>query len=344
MSGNAADGHAVPAIVEGNLILLDLQRSLWRLSALVGLVKLGVPEQLSDGPLSLAELADRCGAQAPLLARALRCIVQTGLIRRTSTGEYELAEAGQALLRGMHPPVLRLDSDPQIWGALAEVTETIRAGQAPFIARNGSFYRYIGTRPELSEVFDEFMAALHAPIAAALAHQAAFRDMRTLVDVGGGEGMFLTAILRANPGLHGVLLELERSVPAAKQYLEANGVADRCEVVAGDFFTSVPVGADGYLLAHVIHNWNDEHAAAILRAVRAGAGDVGQVMLVETILPDDDSSHPGKDRDMRLLSLFEGSERSYSEYSALLGDTGWRPGSVTELFAGSCLMTASPVG
>ncbi len=344
MSGNAAEGQSTSAIVEGNLILLDLQRSLWRVSALVALVKLGVPEQLSNGPLSLAELADRCGAQAPLLARALRSIIQTGLIQTAATGGYELTEVGRALLHGMHSPVLRLDSDPQIWGALAEATETIRTGQAPFIARNGSFYDYLSTRPEASAVFDEFMAALHKPVAAALAQQAAFSDMQTVVDVGGGEGMFLSAIVQANPGLHGVLLELERSVPAAKQYLEANGVADRCEIVAGDFFASVPAGADGYLLAHVIHNWNDEHALAILRAVRAAAGDHGQVMLVETILPDDDTSHPGKDQDIRLLTLFEGSERSHAEYSALLGDAGWRPGPVTHLFAGTCLMAASPAG
>ena len=328
--------------VDGNLVLLDLQRSVWRYAAVMALVNLGVPDQLKDGPLSVAELAGRCGAQAPLLARALRAIAPTGLLRTAGTGGYELTEAGRALLHGRHPLVFKLNVDPEIWGSLCELTETIRTGETPFVTRNGNLYTYLGTRPATSAVFDDLMVAMHAPIAARLAGHAAFAGLRTLVDVGGGEGLFLTAILRAHPGLRGVLLELERSVPAAKDYLAASGVGERCEVVAGDFFASVPAGADAYLLAHVIHNWDDERAAAILRTVRAAAGDHGQVMLVEALLPDDDSPHPGKDLDIRLLATHEGKERSLAEYSALLGRAGLRLGPVTDLIAGTCLITASP--
>ncbi len=342
MSGIAKDPQAAPATVDGNLILLNMHRSVWRYAALMALVNLGVPEQLRNGPLTLAEIADRCGAEAPPLARALRAVAQSGLIGTAGSGGYELTEAGRALLRGVHPLILRVDADPEIWGALCELTETIRTGEAPFVGRNGDLYRYLGTRPGLSAVFDGLMAAMHAPVAARLAQHPAFSTMRTVVDVGGGEGMFLTAILRANPGLRGVLLELERSVPAARQYLAANGVGERCEVVAGDFFASVPAGGDAYLLEYVIHNWDDERAAAILRAVRAAAGEVGQVMLVEAILPDDDSPHPGKDLDIRLLALHEGTERSVAEYSALLGEAGLRAGPLTELIPGTCLITASP--
>ena len=147
-----------------------------------------------------------------------------------------------------------------------------------------------------------------------------------MVDVGGGHGGFVTAILQAHPGVRGIVTELDRALPGARAQLAANGLADRCDVVACDFFTDpLPPGAGGYLLAHIIHNWNDEQALAILRAVRAAIPDDGRLLLVEAIIPDDDSPHLAKDLDIRLITILPGGGRTESEYARLLAEAGFRP-------------------
>jgi O-methyltransferase domain len=326
---------------EGQATIMEIQRGVWRFAALRALVAVGGPEQLRDGPLTVVELADRCGAHAPTLGRLLRTIAATGLLRGAGPDKYELTEAGQALLGGRALTSVRFSVDPEVWGALGELTETVRTGLAPFTLRHGSLYDYLSTRPDVSAVFDELMDTNHGPLAARLAEVATFPETGTVVDVGGGRGTFLAAILRAHPGLRGILLDLERTVPAARDYLAGSGVGQRCEVAAGDFFTAVPAGGDVYLLAHVIHNWDDEQAAVILRRIRAVMPGHGRLLLVEAPLPGDDHPHFGKDLDIRLLTMHEGKERSLAEYSALLAGAGFRRGPADGLDRGECVITAS---
>jgi hypothetical protein len=185
------------------------------------------------------------------------------------------------------------------------------------------------------------MVGNHGGAASAVAASDELPTTGTVVDVGGGKGTFLAAILHARPALRGVLLDLARTVDAATEYLTADGVAERCQIVAGDFFKAVPPGGDAYLLASVIHNWDDGEAADILRTVRAAIPERGRLLLVEVVLPDDDRPHPGKDLDVRMLTMHGGKERSLSEYSELLGRAGFRLDRVTELTRFS-LIVASP--
>ena len=156
---------------------------------------------------------------------------------------------------------------------------------------------------------------------------------------------FITAILQAHPGVRGILAELDRALPGARAHLAANGLADRCDIVACDFFTDpLPQGAGGYLLAHVIHNWNDDRALAILRAVRAAIPDDGRLLLVEAIIPDDDSPHLAKDLDIRLISILPGGGRTEPEYARLLTQAGFRAEPASGLAGNDSVMAATPAG
>jgi O-methyltransferase domain len=237
------------------------------------------------------------------------------------------------------------NADPEMWNALGEINETIRSGRAPLVDRYGGLYGYLATQPETAAGFDALVKGNYAPVASALAQAVDFAELGTVVDVGGGHGGFTTAILQAHPGVRGILTELDRALPGARAHLAANGLADRCDVVACDFFTDpLPPGAGGYLLAHVIHNWNDEQALAILRAVRAAIPHDGRLLLVEAIIPDDDSPHLAKDLDIRLITISPGGGRTESEYARLLAEAGFRPEPASGLAGTESVMAAIPVG
>jgi hypothetical protein len=236
--GSATEG----SIADGQAMIFAIEHAAWRYTAVRALVSVGCPQELRDGPRAVSELADRCGADGPTLARLLRAVAQTGLVRSVPPGSYELTTAGRALLEGRPLLSIQYSIDPEIWGAFGELTETVRTGKAPFVERHGSLYNYLAGNPGLSAIFDAFMNVNYWQLAVKVAAAGGFQAGETVVDVGGGQGTFLAAILQANPGVRGILLDLARTMPAAEEYLPARGVADRCELVAGDFFQAVPEG------------------------------------------------------------------------------------------------------
>ena len=333
---------AAPAAA-GTRILLETTFATWRFTAIRGLVSIGAFEQLAAGPLTIGELADRCGADVQVLRRVLRCVAATGLLRSAGPQRYELTAACRAVLGGWAFGGFLFNADPEMWNALGEINETIRSGRAPLIDRYGGLYGYLATQPETAAGFDALVKGNYAPVAEALAQAVDFGALGTVVDLGGGHGGFITAILRAHPGVRGIMTELDRALPGARAHLAANGLADRCDVVACDFFADpVPSGAGGYLLAHVIHNWNDEQALAILRAVRAAVPDDGRLLLVEAIIPDDDSPHLAKDLDIRMTTILPGGGRTESEYARLVAEAGFRPEPAVSLARIESMIAAIP--
>jgi hypothetical protein len=333
------------AAAAGTRILLETTFATWRFTAIRGLLSIGAFEQLAAGPLTIEELAERCGADAEILRRVLRCVAATGLLRSAGPQRYELTGACRAVLGGWAFGGFLFNADPEMWNALGEINETICSGRAPLIDRYGGLYGYLATQPETAAGFDALVKGNYAPVASALAQAVDFAELGTVVDVGGGHGGFITAILQAHPGVRGILTELDRALPGARAHLAANGLADRCDIVACDFFTDpLPPGAGGYLLAHVIHNWNDEQALAILRAVRAAIPHDGRLLLVEAIIPDDDSPHLAKDLDIRLITISPGGGRTESEYTRLPAEAGFRPEPASGLAGTASVMAAIPAG
>jgi hypothetical protein len=327
---------------EGEAIIVDMQRQAWRYAALRALVAAGVPEQLADGPRTVDSLATSCGADPVTLNRLLRVVAQTPLINSVPPSSYELTPLGMALVEGRSAMELRYNADPEIWGALGELPSTLRTGMPPFEERHGNLYAYLAARPELSATFDGFMNVLHQPLAAALPAAGEFSGDETIVDVGGGDGTFLAAILRSFPAARGVLLDLDRTIPVAASNLA--GLLDRVSLVAGDFFTSVPSGGDVYLVSHVLHNWHDKQAITILRSIRSAIASSGRLFVVEIPLPDGDTPHFAKDVEVRLMSLHAGGqERTEAEYAALMSAADFRLDSATPLTPAATLLTARPV-
>ncbi|MFI6319586.1 methyltransferase [Nonomuraea sp. NPDC050556] len=317
-----------------------------RFAALSTMAELGCADELADGPLGAEELAVRCGAHAPSLRRVMRELASMGIVRSVGADSFELTEHGRTMRSDVPDSVrsaVRMIAEGGFWYAMGNLPETVRQGRSAFVEKHGHLYEYLAANPDSSRTFDDYMTARATPFASAVAERYDFSQVATMVDVAGGKGHILAEVLRAHPGTRGVLFDMEHVVGGAVEYFAAQGLAERCEVVAGDFFGEIPQNADAYLLASILHNWDDNDSVRILRNIREAISEDGRLLILEMVLPDEDVPHIGKDVDMRMLAIFDGgAERTRAEYAALLEKAGFTLNQVIPLTAGASLVEALP--
>ena len=214
--------------------------------------------------------------------------------------------------------------------AFEPITEMVRTGTSGVeLAFGLPIFERLSRDPERMARFDATMGERTAAFAPNAAAHYDFSRMRTVADVGGGQGVLLAAVLRAHQHLRGILFELAAVAGRATDVLRDAGVAGRCEIITGDFFASVPAGADGYLLANVLHDWDDARAVQILANCRQAMAPGGRVLIVERLIPDDSAAAvPALISDLNMLIVTGGQERTDDEYHNLLTAAGFRPGAV----------------
>jgi SAM-dependent methyltransferase len=309
--------------------------------------ELGIADVLAGGPLTSSEVAEMVGADPIALHRVMRGLVIDGVLAEHGDGRFVLTPAGD-LLREDVPGSIRgsvLVRGGPYYRAAAGLLDAVRSGRVAFEQAHGtSFFDYLGDHPREAAAFQGSMAARSAQEAADVVAAYDFGRFRRLVDVGGGQGILLAAILRRTPHLTAVLFDLPQAVGHARVRLEKAGVLDRCELVAGDFFEGVPSGADAYLLSRVIHDWDDGAARRILARCHAAMAEGGTIVLVEAVLPALAQEQPAVIRmDLHMLTLFNnGRERTAAEFAALLTSVGFAPSRVipTRSPAGVCVIEA----
>ncbi|HEV7650893.1 MAG TPA: methyltransferase [Actinophytocola sp.] len=305
--------------------LLGILSSSWVAQSCYAVAKLGLPDAMAAGPRPVAELAAECGADPRVLNRLLRAMVSMGLFRQTAPQTYALTSVTE-LLRSDVPASLRqmavLDGE-EVFRSFADIMHTVRTGAPAFESIYGEpFYAYLAGQPQLAATFADAMSGAQVSAALALCD---LTGAGLLVDVGGGSAGLLVAALTHYPRLRGVLLELPETVRQAKATVTDAGVADRVELVEGDFFAAVPPGGDAYVLARVLHNWTDERAETILRRVREAMAPDGRLIVLEQLQPDEeDEPGPGKGMvDLLMLVLLEGHDRTQEDYRRLLERSGF---------------------
>jgi hypothetical protein len=305
----------------------------WVAQTITTVADLGVADALADGPLHIDELADKVGADSDALRRVLRALISKGIFAQGDDGRYELTERAD-LLRSDAPvsmaALARLVGAPQEREHWSLLTQTIRAGTSPVQALRGKrFFDYLRDEPEFSAIFNDAMTGLSAYVDGPLVAAYDFTPFATIVDVAGGHGRLLAAILASAPNTRGVLFDLPDVVAEAAPLLRKLGVAQRVRLVAGSFFCDVPPGADAYVLKHIVHDWSDDAALQILRNVRRTAPTGAALLLVETVIPDDTREFIGKIADIEMLLFNDGRERTAKEYQRLLAEAGFE---MTQIF------------
>jgi len=212
--------------------------------------------------------------------------------------------------------------------AWRDLLYSVRTGEPAFHHVFGmDSFSYMAQHPEEAANFDEAMADFTKGIAIAVAATYDFSQFGTIVDVGGGNGMFLEAVLKAHPTLRGVLFDMPHVAERAQQRIEAVGLAERCKAVGGDFFLEVPSGGEAYILKHVIHDWGDARAVTILKNCHRAMGPQGKLLIVEGVYPShidqSDASRGAASNDVNMLVCTGGRQRSEAEFRSLYGAAGF---------------------
>jgi SAM-dependent methyltransferase len=286
---------------------------------------LGIADLLQDGPKPVNELARRAGVHPGALYRLLRALASAGVFAEDGERRFHLTPLAEPL-RADAPDSLRAfsiffgaDFHLRVWG---ELLYSVKHGEPAFNhLHNSEVFEYLEQNREHAEIFNNGMTSLSASVADPIVSAYDFSGIGKLVDVGGGHGYLLAAVLKKYPAMAGVLYDAQSVINGATNVL--SGVESRCELVAGDFFESVPPGGDAYMMKHIIHDWEDDKSLKILRNCHRVMNPGGRLLVVEMVVPEGNAPSPGKFLDLEMLLFLRSCERTEKEYRALFHKGGF---------------------
>jgi hypothetical protein len=309
-------------------VLLDFLTAKWIVPALGVAARLAVADHLAGGPRTADDLAAVCGADPSALRRVLRALASVGVFASAGTDGFVLAPVGELLRSGvpgsMRSAVIMASMEP-MWIPYARIEHTVRTGRPAFAEVYGMPpFEYLRAHPDQARIFAEAAAGFYLLSTPPIVAGYDYGRIGTLVDVGGGDGTLLAALLTAYPSMRGTLFEMAPMLDAARPVFDAAGVSDRVSLVAGDFFDSVPAGADAYLTKSCLHAFDDIRAVRLLEVLRAAMKPDAVLLAVEAVLPGGDEPHYGKLSDIELLTLAGGEERDAEAWSRIFAAGGFR--------------------
>jgi hypothetical protein len=307
--------------------------------------EIGVADQLAHGPRTTAQLATATGVETDKLSRLLRFLASQGVFQEDAHGAWSLTPLAD-LLRSDAPHSMRAGA--RMFGRMAAVwpnlEENVRTGQCAYpLAFGRPIFEDLAHKPEDAAIFDAAMTSFHGGETDAVLNAYSYDGISVLADVGCGIGTVMAATLHRYPDLRGILFDqahvLERTTP----HIDAAGVASRCTLVSGNFFETVPPGADAYTMRHILHDWSDERCLTILGNIRKVIPADGRLLVIETVVPAGNEPSASKLFDMVMMALPDGMERSQDQFRAIFDASGFALTSVTPTASPVSVIEARPV-
>lgn len=288
---------------------------------------LRIADHLKDGARSAAELASLTESNADALYRLLRALAAVGVFHEGEDRSFTLTPMGDCLRSDSATPIggwAEHVGNPHFWQAWGHLLHSVRTGENAFQDLHGmDVWQYRFKNPEANTIFNRAMTHLSRGGAETVLGAYDFSSFRHVVDVGGGHGAMLAAILSACPQARGTLFDQPQVVADARSNLERRGIIDRCTIVAGSFFDAAPEGGDAYLMRHVIHDWEDAEAIMILKTCRRAMNESARLLLIERNVAPPNEQPATKFSDLNMLVSPGGRERTQEEYASLFHASGF---------------------
>ena len=308
--------------------MLQIISGFWISRAVYVIAKLGIPDLLKSGPKTAEELASATEMHAPSLYRILRALASVGVVTRDEGRRFAQTPVSETLVTDA-PGSLRWFAVSELgqehYPAWGNLMHSVKTGEIAFDNFFGvDIWKYFQQNPEDAAVFNNSMSSVTAVTNEAITSLYDFSGFKKLVDVGGGHGGLITSLLKSNPAMKGVLFDAPQVIEGARARIEAAGLAERCETVAGDFFKAVPEGGDAYIMKWITHDWDDERAITILKNCRNQMPANGRLILVDCVVPETDEPHFSKFIDLNMLVMTGGKERTEKEFEELLAAAGFK--------------------
>ena len=329
---------------ESVLRLLALIQGHWAAGVLGALARLKVVDQIGDHISDADELATASGVEKTTMTRLLRAATFLGVLEQPQLDRFAAAPMAAGLRSGgrtFRELAIAL-TDPGVWRAWERLPDALTASEATAGGNGGTaLWEHFATHPEEAARFAAAMGSMSARHTDSLLERADPTRFRRIVDVGGSHGALVSGLLAAAPHATGVLFDVPATIASAREQLSRSPVADRMELVAGDFLEAVPAGGDLYLLKGVLLDWNDAGAGRILESCHAAAAPTATIWVIEALLAEPPATSWVNLLDMNMLALFGGRNRTLAEYHSLLAQADWQPQSVTPLVDDHALIEAA---
>jgi hypothetical protein len=310
--------------------MIQLITGTWVSQAIYVAAYFGIADLLKDGAKSVDELAQVTGTSASKLYRVLRALASIGVFSEVEPRQFALT-ASAHYLRSDIPDSLRglsmVLGDEWSWRSWGEIVHIVETEQLPLqrLYQVDNAYEYFAQNPMSGTLFSDAMTNFtRNTIIPVVLDAYDFSGIDKIVDIGGSHGPLIAAILALYPQMRGVLFELPQVVEGASSLLSKAGVSNRCEIVGGDFFESVPSGGDAYILSQILHGFDDEHCIKLLKNIRQGITETGKLLVVQAVIPAGNESCFNKFLDLELMILDTGArERTEAEYHHILQAAGF---------------------
>ncbi|HET8674525.1 MAG TPA: methyltransferase [Blastocatellia bacterium] len=327
--------------------MLQMISGFWISRAIYIIAKLGIADHLAGGPKTAEEIAAATGTHSGAIYRIFRALSSVGVLTEEADQRFGLTPLSETL-RTDAPGSLRAFATVELgeehYPAWGELLYSVKTGEIAFDRHFGMpIWEFFAKNPENARTFDDAMTNVSLAIKDAILASYDATTIRKLADIAGGHGSLLAAILKSNPEMKGVLFDLPGVTEGARKRIEAEGLSDRCEVIAGSFFESVPEGADAYIMKWIIHDWDDERSIAIFKNIRRAIAEGGKLLLVEAVVPPGSEPHFSKFIDLNMLVMTGGRERTEEEYRRLLEAGGFKLTKVIPTDSPMSIIEAAPM-
>jgi len=327
--------------------MLQIVTGFWMSRAVYVFAKLGIADLLQSGPKTPEELAEASGTHAPSLFRILRALASAGIVKTEDNGRFALTPLSETLVTGVPGSVrwfIVSELGQEHYPAWGNLMHSVKTGEIAFDNHFGiDIWKYFQQNPEDAAVFNDSMSGMTAAVNEAITSLYDFSQFKKVVDVGGGHGALITSILQKNPQTKGMLLDAPEVVEGAGPRLEAAGVADRCEVVAGNFFEAVPAGGNAYIMKWIIHDWDDEKAITILKNCRTHMQPDDRLIVVDAVVPEGNEPDFSKTFDLNMMVMTGGKERTAAEFEKLFAAAGFELLRVTPTDLPTAIVEGQPI-